>query len=142
MAGHVKHGVMSALCVWGLLSCASSCTSVWAMGPMAPFVAPRVDQANAQLGQGGAPAAEGADGAVPAASGLTGVRLGRQAGAVIDGQWVRKGRTVRGARLIQIQRTRVTLQHPDGHQEIIEMFPPVGGQAGAVAAASTEAAKP
>ena len=136
MAGHVKHGAALILGVWGLF-----CYPVWAMGPNDPFVAPRADQTRTQLGQGGSPGAT-AEGDAPVAMGLTGVRLGRQAGAVIDGQWVRKGQTVRGARLVQIQRTRVTLQHPDGHPEIIEMFPPVGGQAGAVAAASTEAAKP
>lgn len=136
MAGHVKRGAALVLWTWGMF-----CNPVWAMGPNDPFVAPRVDQARAQLGQGGAPGAA-MEGDTPVAMGLSGVRLGRQAGAVIDGQWVRKGQTVRGARLVQIQRTRVTLQHPDGHQEIIEMFPPVGGQAGAVAAASTEAAKP
>lgn len=136
MAGHVKRSAIGVMCMWaGLFS------SVWAMGPNDPFVAPRIDQAHAQLGQGGVPSAA-AEGDAPAAAGLSGVRLGRHAGAVIDGQWVRKGQAVRGARLVQIQRTRVTLQHPDGHQEIIEMFPPVGGQAGAVAAASTEAAKP
>jgi hypothetical protein len=87
-------------------------------------------------------AAQGAGGAVAAAQGLTGVRVGRHAGAVIDGQWVRKGRTARGARLVQVQRTRVVLKHPDGRKEVIEMYPPVGGQAVAAAPVSTEALKP
>ncbi|MDE2593091.1 MAG: hypothetical protein KGL57_02540 [Burkholderiales bacterium] len=136
MAGHVKHAAVAALCLSSLMGAVA-----WAMGPSDPFVAPRVDGVLTPAGQ--ASVAAGAEtGDAPAAAGLSGVRLGRYAGAVIDGQWIRKGHTVRGARLVQIQRTRVTLQHPDGHQEIIEMFPPAGGQAGAVAAASTEAVKP
>ncbi|MGE5452277.1 MAG: hypothetical protein ACM3VZ_10615 [Acidobacteriota bacterium] len=135
MAGHVKHAVM-----WALWAGSTWSLPVCAMGPSEPFVAPAVQQARTQLGQGTPGVAAPGDALV--VTGLSGVRLGRQAGAVIDGQWVRKGHMVRGARLVQIQRTRVTLQHPDGHQEIIEMYPPVGGQAGAVAAASTEAAKP
>lgn len=136
MAGHVTRGSTLVLLAWSLF-----CMPSWAMGPGDPFVAPRVEQARIQLGQGGLPGVA-SDGDAAEAVGLSGVRLGRQAGAVIDGQWVRKGQTVRGARLVQVQRTRVTLKHPDGHLEIIEMFPPAGGQAGAMAAASTEAAKP
>jgi hypothetical protein len=43
---------------------------------------------------------------------------------------------------VQVQRTRVVLKHPDGRKEVIEMYPPVGGQAVAAAPASTEALKP
>lgn len=136
MVGHVmQHPMRTLLQVWSVLALLGH-SAGWAMGPAAPFVEPGVDQASAQLD-----VAVGADTVAPSV-GLSGVRLGRQAGAVIDGQWVRKGRTVRGARLVEVQRTRVTLQHPDGHQEIIEMYPPAGGVAGVKAAASTEAIKP
>ncbi|HET8869215.1 MAG TPA: hypothetical protein VFM48_02105 [Aquabacterium sp.] len=118
-----------------MLACCSSLG--WALGPAEPFVAPTFGQAEASGQQSGAVADD--NGVV---SGLSGVRLGRQAGAVIDGQWVRKGRMVRGARLIDVQRTRVTLLHPDGRKEVIQMYPPVGGQAAAKASASTEASKP
>lgn len=137
MAGHVKQVVMTVL---GTM-CLAGCASVWAMGPSEPFLAPRADQAGASQGPEDL-VGSAVDGAAPVAKGLSGVRLGRHAGAVIDGLWIRKGREIRGAKLVQIQRTRVTLLHPDGHKEIIEMYPPMGGQAGAVAAASTEAAKP
>lgn len=135
MVGHVMRFMLRVLgaCALGLA------LPSWALGPMAPFVAPDAAHAAAQLEHG---AAQGAGGAVAAAQGLTGVRVGRHAGAVIDGQWVRKGRTARGARLVQVQRTRVVLKHPDGRKEVIEMYPPVGGQAVAAAPASTEALKP
>lgn len=133
MAGHVKCCVIGLATMW-----VASLSPVWAMGPNDPFVAPRIEQTSGLAGE----AAASADGDAAAATGLSGVRLGRHAGAVIDGQWVRKGQAVRGARLVQIQRTRVTLKHPDGHEEIIDMFPPAGGKAGAAAAASTEAVKP
>lgn len=135
MVGHVMRFMVGVLGACAL----GSALPVWALGPTAPFVAPDAAQAAAQLGQG---EASGQGGAAPAGQGLTGVRLGRHAGAVIDGQWVRKGRTARGARLVQVQRTRVVLKHPDGRKEVIEMYPPVGGQAVAAAPASTEALKP
>lgn len=131
MVGHVMRFMLKAI---GALA---FCVPAWALGPMAPFDAPRADQAGSFEAGGGA----GFDAAMPT-QGLTGVRLGRYAGAVIDGQWVRKGRTVRGARLVQVQRTRVVLKHPDGHTEIIEMYPPLGGQVGTAVPASTEAIKP
>jgi hypothetical protein len=131
MVGHVMRFMLKA--VWA----ATFCVPAWALGPMAPFVAPQADQAGAFDPAAGA----GLDAQTPT-QGLSGVRLGRYAGAVVDGQWIRKGRTVRGARLVQVQRTRVVLKHPDGHTEIIEMYPPLGGQAGTAVPATTEAIKP
>lgn len=135
MVGHVMRFIVRGLSVLAL----NLAPPVWALGPSEPFVAPNADQAAAQL-LGGDGLAQG--GGVATVQGLSGVRLGRYAGAVIDGQWVRKGRVVRGARLVQVQRTRVVLKHQDGHTEIIEMYPPVGGQAVAAVPASTEALKP
>ncbi|MDE2431367.1 MAG: hypothetical protein KGN37_00780 [Burkholderiales bacterium] len=130
MVGHVKQ--------WTLcLALAGLSPWSWALGPTAPFVAPTPGQFGA-LGQSLGSAAS----AAPATQGLSGVRLGRRSGAVIDGQWVRKGHSIRGARLVDVQRTRVTLLHPDGRKEVIEMYPSSGGQAAAKASAPTEAIKP
>lgn len=131
MAGHVTLRLYK----WGFSLCLWSAATAWAMGPGAPFVPPVAAQAQAQ-------GMEQEAGGAPAGTGLSGVRLGRHAGAVIDGQWVRRGQTVRGAKLVSIQRTQVSLRHPDGHTEMIEMYPPAGGTAGAASSATTEAAKP
>lgn len=141
MAGHVIASIAGRCRAAVLPVCfvmlGTVCTA-WAAGPAAPFVPPVLDPSSLSVGADGASAA----GNGAAASGLTGVRLGRQGGAVIDGQWVRLGAQVRGARLVSVQRSKVVLKHPDGHKEIIEMYPPQGGQAGASAPASTEAVKP
>lgn len=107
-----------------------------AMGPSAPFIAPQVGQEvdPLQLSAGGA------DGLLE--KGLSGVRTGRYAGAVIDGHWVRKGKTARGARLIKIERNRVTLKHPDGKLETLDLYLNVAGTADATLAASSKAVKP
>jgi hypothetical protein len=93
--------------------------SARAMGPLAPFAAPSggIDE-QAQQGAG-----------LVNVQGLSGVRLGRQPGAVIDGVWVPKGQTVRGAKLETVLRSRVILRHPDGHTEALDLFPPTGAGA-------------
>ncbi len=140
MAGYVMRSLRLSCVAAAVLSTVllSAGPSSWAAGPAAPFVAPMLTpSADADGVQAGA-----GENGLNNPSGLSGVRLGRQVGAVIDGQWVRKGGQVRGARLVGVQRARVVLKHPDGHQEIIEMYPPQGVQAGASAPASTEAVKP
>ena len=129
MAGHVNRTLVLCLSAWCCMVLPAH-----AMGPSAPFVPPVAAQV------AGGDVAVGAAETKP--NGLTGVRLGKYAGAVIDGQWIRKGQAIRGARLVAIQRTKVTLRHPDGHQETIEMYPPLGGTADASATATTEAARP
>lgn len=98
-----------------------------AMGPLAPFAAPSsgIDE-QAQQGAG-----------LVNVQGLSGVRLGRQPGAVIDGIWVPKGQTVRGAKLETILRSRVILRHPDGHTEALDLFPPTGAGAASTPAPTT-----
>lgn len=103
-----------------------------AMGPQAPFAAP--DSAAPEQGT--------PDGGAVNVQGLAGVRLGRQAGAVIDGTWVPKGRTVRGATLETVTRNRVTLRYPDGHTESLDLFPPTSAGAGAASASRPHEAPP
>ncbi len=91
------------------------------MGPSAPFAAPN----------SGLPEQAAADAGIANVQGLAGVRLGRQAGAVIDGVWVAKGATVRGAKLETVTRSRVVLRYPDGHTESLDMFPLPGASTGA-----------
>ncbi|WP_374590459.1 hypothetical protein [Aquabacterium sp.] len=103
-----------------------------AMGPQAPFAAPDSAAPEQALLD---------DGAVNV-QGLAGVRLGHQAGAVIDGTWVPKGRTVRGATLETVTRRRVTLRYPDGHTESLDLFPPTSAGAGAASASRPNEAPP
>lgn len=105
------------MCSWAMLASAAAC----AMGPSAPFAAP----------SSGLPEQAGLDAGIANVQGLAGVRLGRQAGAVIDGVWVQKGQTVRGAVLETISRSRVVLRYPDGHTESLDMFPLPGASTGA-----------
>jgi hypothetical protein len=84
-----------------------------ALGPAAPFTPPRA---------AAAPPA-GAIAAAPQTSALAGVRLGTPAQALIDGQWLRSGATVRGAVLVAITRHGVTLRHPDGRAEQLWLLP-------------------
>lgn len=119
-----------------VLTCAALLAS-WvpaahAMGPQAPFAAP--DSA--------APEQASLDGGAVSVQGLAGVRLGRHAGAVIDGTWVPKGHAVRGATLETVTRRRVTLRYPDGHTESLDLFPPTSAGADAASASRPNEAPP
>ncbi len=116
----------AAMAVLAALMSASAC----AMGPAAPFAAP----------SSGLTEQTALDAGIVTVQGLAGVRLGRQAGAVIDGVWVPKGQTVRGAKLETITRSRVVLRHPDGHTESLDLFPsPSAGASQPQASAPNEA---
>lgn len=132
MAIHVKtrviHMMLGALWSSGAALC-------HAIGPQAPFVPPVAGEVSADAA-GALPTQEGPE------VGLSGVRVGRHAGAIIDGQWVRKGKTVRGARLSAIGRSQVVLKHPDGRQEVLSLYAPSGPTTVAQGAASTQAVKP
>jgi hypothetical protein len=58
-------------------------------------------------------------------TGLRGVRLGRQPAALIDGEWVGPGQTVRGAKLADVRLDGALLRHADGRTEFIALFPVV-----------------
>lgn len=76
-----------------------------AMGPLAPFSPPSMDAIGGASQQG-----------------LKGVRLKRHVGAVIDGQWVALGGTVRGAKLEAVGAKEATLRHPDGQAEVLQLY--------------------
>ncbi len=103
-----------------LLSCllvATGCQAAWALGPMAPFTPPAPTQAASEA----APALEQIN-----SVGLTGIKLGRQPHALIDGSWVTQGAKVReDAVLIAIERYAVRLKHPDGKVERLSLSPDV-----------------
>lgn len=92
-----------------------------AMGSAAPFTPPRAAAASASA----ASAVNAADDSVDAvlANGLSGVRVGPRAAALIDGQWVAVGDTARGARLLSVQADAATLRHADGRVERLLLNP-------------------
>ena len=61
----------------------------------------------------------------PAASGLNGIRLGTQPRALIDGDWIALGGSVRGARLNAVRSGEAQLRHPDGRLEQLRLAPQV-----------------
>ncbi len=97
-----------------LIACWAATPGAWALGPTAPFVPPGKEAA-------GGPAL-GVESGNHASSGLSGVRLGRLAGALIDGGWVAQGGQVRGARLESVRRDRVVLRHADGSTETLSLY--------------------
>ena len=104
MAGPVIRAGVAALVVWPLWSAA--------MGPDAPFTAPALRATTA------------AAAATELAAGLRGVRLGNAPAALIDGQWIAPGQTVRGARLAAVRIDGALLRHPGGRVEQLSLFPP------------------
>ncbi len=94
------------------LTCAAP---AFAMGSNAPFTPPRPASASASAASDAPETA--------AVSGLSGVRLGQHSAALIDGQWVAHGGTVRSARLVALQADAATLRHADGRLERLLMNP-------------------
>jgi len=85
----------------------------FALGPKDPFAPPgRTSVASAAQVH---VAVQGA--------GLSGVRLGKTPAALIDGEWITLGDSVRGARLTAVRLHEVVLQNADGRIERIAMFP-------------------
>jgi len=130
MAGTLKLArAAQACCLAGVLCLVMPLAH--AMGPDAPFAAPSSDQvANAPS----------PDAAAVITQGLAGLRLGANAGAVIDGAWVPVGRQARGARLVSVRRGQAQLRHPDGRTETLELFEPPRAGAHTSTAASAPAA--
>jgi hypothetical protein len=87
-----------------------------AMGPSDPFTPP--SRAVPATDASAMPEA-----AAAAANGLAGVRLGSAPAALIDGEWIVPGQTVRGARLAAIRIDGALLRHPDGRTERLALFP-------------------
>lgn len=79
-----------------------------ALGPAQPFAAPA-----AQRGA----AAPGDDPTGRTTARLSGLRGGAAPAALIDGQWITLGASVRQARLHDIQPPYAVLRHPDGRLE-------------------------
>ncbi len=96
--------------VTGLVAGTLLATAAAAMGPGDPFTPPGRVRLQAQ-----GPALR-----LPAA--LTGVRLGRAPAALIDGEWVPLGASVRGAQLQRVQRAGAELRHADGRVEWLALF--------------------
>ena len=55
--------------------------------------------------------------------GLTGIQLGAQPRALIDGEWVALGAAVRGARLHALRADEAQLRHSDGRMERLLLTP-------------------
>ena len=89
-----------------------------ALGSSAPFTPPRAAAASASAVNA---VDDGVD--VASANGLSGVRVGPRAAALIDGQWVAVGDTARGARLLSVQADAATLRHADGRVERLLLNP-------------------
>jgi hypothetical protein len=53
---------------------------------------------------------------------LAGVRLGTKPAALVDGEWIALGQTVRGMRLLSVRMHDITLQHADGRIERLALF--------------------
>ena len=106
-------------------------TSVLAMGAAAPFTPPpRVAAPTAAAASAPASAATLdpttpalVNSAVATESGLSGMHLGSPPRALIDGEWVAVGDTVRGARLQALHADEAQLRHPDGRLERLRMAP-------------------
>ena len=104
------------------LMCAMAAPSICAaMGSAAPFTPPRAAAASASAASAFNAADDSAD--VASANGLSGVRVGPRAAALIDGQWVAVGDTARGARLLSVQADAATLRHADGRVERLLLNP-------------------
>ncbi|KNZ33510.1 MAG: hypothetical protein AD742_06375 [Methylibium sp. NZG] len=114
--------------------------SAHALGAAAPFTPPsRVaspEAASAQAAAGSAalppptptPTAADMARAAGADTGLSGVHLGPQPRALIDGEWVALGDVVRGARLHSLRADHAQLRHPDGRLERLLLTPLVAWQ--------------
>ena len=101
-----------------LLSAMAAPAVCAAMGSAAPFTPPRAAAASASAVNA---VDDGVD--VASANGLSGVRVGPRAAALIDGQWVAVGDTARGARLLSVQADAATLRHADGRVERLLLSP-------------------
>lgn len=115
-----------------LMATACAASTAWGLGPSAPFVPPG-REAVADFAQG-LPTAAGEG------HGLTGVRLGRHAGALVDGAWIAQGQPVRGARLEAVHRDHVVLRHADGRAETLDLYPAAAATAASSAASAPPAA--
>jgi|CXWL01.1.fsa_nt_gi hypothetical protein len=103
-----------------LSACLLLTTPAFALGPNAPFEPPRAASASALAAAVGSHPLPGN----AATDGLTGVRLsGAAAAALIDGRWWPVGSTLRGARLVDVQRHQVLLRHADGRVEPLALHP-------------------
>ena len=80
--------------------------------------------------------------APPVGAGLTGMRFGARPQALIDGEWVAVGKTVRGARLARLLPQHAVLVHPGGREERLPLFPIEAPSSPASAASSPDTSEP
>lgn len=104
-----------------LLSAMAAPAVCAAMGSAAPFTPPRAAAASASAAGAFNTADDNVDAVLT--NGLSGVRVGPRAAALIDGQWVAVGDTARGARLLSVQADAATLRHADGRVERLLLNP-------------------
>lgn len=109
-------------CLFGAWLCCQALPAS-ALGAAAPFVPPGATASAAADGQvlsatGGASAAAGG-------MQLSGIRLGAQPQALLDGQWLAPGAMVRGARLVKVGADAVHLRTPDGRMQRLALTPQV-----------------
>ena len=111
-----------ALCA-PLLATSSAALAMGAAAPFAPppRVAVPAAAAAPAAADPSAPAVANAANAIGA--GLSGIHLGTRPRALIDGDWVALGETVRGARLHALRADEAQLRHPDGRIEHLRFTP-------------------
>jgi hypothetical protein len=90
--------------------------SASALGPAAPFTPPAPAAAAASAAGADAAAAVSTDA-------IAGLRLGPAPQALIDGQWLRLGDRVRGARLVAIDARGARIEYPDGRRQALPLSP-------------------
>jgi hypothetical protein len=113
-----------------LLLLLAAATPTLAVGPAAPFEAPRAASPAAAASSSSATGSSTQDLSATAAAQrdpelatLLGVRRsGTTALALIDGRWWPVGSQLRGAQLTHIQAHQVTLRHPDGRLEVLALY--------------------
>ncbi len=111
-----------ALCA-PLLATSSAALAMGAAAPFAPppRVAVPAAAAASAAADPSAPAVANAANAIGA--GLSGIHLGTRPRALIDGDWVALGETVRGARVHALRADEAQLRHPDGRIEHLRFTP-------------------
>lgn len=111
-----------ALCA-PLLATSSAALAMGAAAPFAPppRVAVPAAAAAPAAADPSAPAVANAANAIGA--GLSGIHLGTRPRALIDGDWVALGETVRGARVHALRADEAQLRHPDGRIEHLRFTP-------------------
>lgn len=114
-----------ALCA-PLLATSSAALAMGAAAPFAPpprVAVPAAAAAPAAADPSAPAVANAANAANAIGAGLSGIHLGTRPRALIDGDWVALGETVRGARVHALRADEAQLRHPDGRIEHLRFTP-------------------